>query len=327
MNKTRIMKTISFLTALLIMLITGQHRTMAGIAYSDSTLINTETDTIDWLTDTPETDSSGANRVVKTVNAKGDTTYITLGKKKIAIIEDSTETSVKIPKNDEDEDDSEDFKWHEEQHPWKNFKGHWAGFEFGLNNYVNSSQSLERDPQNEFLDLNTGKSWNFNLNFTQYSLGFGTDKVGVVTGMGFEWCNYYLSNGNSIQKLNGVLAPKAIPDNTTKNRFQTTYLTVPLILEAQFGKHSRDNRPYIACGVIGGLKLFSNTKVKYVEDGTKKKDKNKDDFYLSPLRYAVTARAGYKAVKLYFNYYLTPLFLKDRAPELYPVATGLVVSF
>ena len=209
---------------ILITLIMDQTKSMATIAFSDSTTIKNETDTIDWLTDTPETDSTGTHRVVKAVDANGDTTYITLGKKKIAIYDDSTATSVKIEKNNDDKDwrkkkEDKDFEKFDKNHPWKNFKGHWAGFEFGLNNYVNASQSLDRTPESEFLDLNTGKSWNFNLNFTQYSLGFGTDRAGVVTGMGVEWCNYYLSNGNSIQKLDGKLAAKVIPDNTTKNSY------------------------------------------------------------------------------------------------------------
>jgi hypothetical protein len=79
--------------------------------------------------------------------------------------------------------------------------------------------------------------------------------------------------------------------------------------------------------VIGGIKLFSNTKIKYVENGINRKEKLKGDYYLSPLRYGLTARAGYKALKLYVNYYPTPLFMADRGPELYPVSGGLVLSF
>ena len=145
--------------------------------------------------------------------------------------------------------------------------------------------------------------------------------------MGIEWCNYHFSDTNSIQKLNDVIMPKSIPDNVTKNRLQTTYLTIPLLIEAQLFGKDRDDRFHLAAGIIGGVKLFSNTKIKYVENGDKQKDKIKNDYYLSTLRYGLTARAGYKAIKLYVNYYPTPLFMADRGPELYPVAAGLVVSF
>ena len=279
----------------------------------------------------------------KEVTERGDTTFISLGNKKIRIIEQNGETTVKIQNRSEDENDDE-FKEKEdivqddleeeqeeeedlEEKPWKNFKGHWAGFEFGLNNYVDKDLSFNRSAVNEFMDLNTARSWNINLNFAQYSVGFGTDRIGIVTGMGIEWSNYHFSDTNSIQKLDGEITWKPIPDNTTKNRLQSTYLTVPLLIEAQFFGKDRNDRFYLGAGIIGGLKLFSNTKIKYVENGVKEKEKVKNDYYLSTLRYGLTARAGYKAIKLYVNYYPVPLFLADRGPELYPVAAGLVVSF
>ncbi len=281
-------------------------------------------------------DSFPTEEQFKEVVKKGDTTFITLGNKKIKIIEKNGETEVKIQdkdvkaENNEDEDyDTEDFmddEPFEKEGKGKEFKGHWAGFEFGLNNYVDNDLSLSRSPENEFMDVNTGRSWNFNLNFAQYSLGFGTDHIGLVTGMGFEWCNYHL-NDSSLQKFDGEIVSLAVPESVTKNRFQTTYLTIPLLLEIQFPGKDRDDRVYVSAGVIGGIKLFSNTKIKYVEDGIPRKEKNKSDFYLSPLRYGFTARAGYKALKLYANYYPTPLFMADRGPELYPVAAGLVISF
>ena len=267
---------------------------------------------------------------------KGDTTFITVANKRIQIIEEDGETEVKIKDLETGEDhdfDFDDDAFNDEgksggKKKWQEFKGHWAGFEFGLNNYVSNDFSLNHSPESDFLELNTGKSWNFNLNFCQYSLGFGTDRAGIVTGMGLEWCNYHFSDTNSIMKLDRQIAPRPIPDNIKKNRLQTTYLTVPLILEVQFLEDHKGDRAYIGAGVIGGVKLFSNTKIKYVENGTNQKEKIKDDFYLSPLRYAFTARLGYKALKLFMNYYPTPLFMKDKhSEELYPVAAGLAITF
>jgi hypothetical protein len=280
------------------------------------------------------TDSFPTEEQYKEVVKNGDTTFVTLGNKKIRIIEQNGETEVKIINKesagkDEGEENEEGSDFEENIVHGKsgnNFKGHWAGFEFGLNNYVDKDFSLNRTPANEFLDVNTGKSWNFNLNFAQYSAGFGTDHVGIVTGMGLEWSNYHLSD-SSIQKNDGIITARAIPESTTKNRLQTTYLTIPLLLEVQFPGKDRNDRVYLSAGVIGGIKLFSNTKIKFVENGINRKEKIKSDYYLSPLRYGFTARAGYKALKLYVNYYPTPLFMADRGPEVYPVAAGLVVAF
>jgi hypothetical protein len=269
------------------------------------------------------TDKEDNDHVTKEQN--GDTTFITMGKKKIKIFEENGETSVRIEDQDKCVKQYGGEKLPEEK--WKRYKGHWAGFEFGLNNYVNSSFSFDRTEDDKFMDIKPGGSWNFNLNFAQYSLGLGSDKFGITTGAGIEWNNYHFIDSNSIQKQDGMIVGKPIPENAQKNRFQTTYLTIPLLLEYQFPNVIRKNRAYIAAGGIMGIKLFSNTKIKYSEGGSKQKEKYKNDYYLNSLRFGLTARLGYKDCAIYMNYYLTPLFIEDHGPELYPLAAGFVISF
>jgi hypothetical protein len=257
---------------------------------------------------------------------KGDTTYITLGKKRIKIFDENGETNVKIEEKDKEYicQDEEDF---ERQPAWKNFKGHWAGISGGPNNLVDKNFSFERNDEDQFMEINPVKSWNFNVNFAQYSIGLGSDKVGLSTGLGIEWSNYHFSDTNIIAKEGGKIVEKSTPESIQKKRLQTTYLTVPLLFEVQFPNLVRSKRAYISVGVISGIKLFSNTKIKYVKDGNKQKEKFKSDYYLNSIRYGLTARMGYSDCGVYFNYYLTPLFLKDHGPELYPLAAGVVLNF
>jgi hypothetical protein len=281
--------------------------------------------------------------------ATPDSTILKLGDKEIEIVEQNGETSIKFKDSkkselkeenqnddtivevpevpdapavpDEEDSDKGDKK--------SKFKGHWAGFSFGPNNYVDKDNSLVRTSDNEFLDLNTGKSWNLNFNFTQYSFPVIKDRAGLVTGMGIEWSNYHFANNNTIIKGGnpGKIVADTLNFDLIKNRFQTTYLTVPLMAEIQlFGKERKD-RLYLSAGIIAGIKLFSNTKIKYYEGNSKQKSKIKGDYYLNPLRYGLTAHVGYKMLELYANYYITPLFIEKRGSELHPVAAGLVMSF
>lgn len=283
---------------------------------------------------------------LKTEKSLVDTTKIQLGDKEVKIIEEDGETIVIVDEdtevirepnnsdvsdNDWDYDKEWDFDWEKEKKRKRHgkFKGHWAGFEFGLNNYVDQNFSLVRTAESEFLDLNTGRSWNINVNFAQFSIPTIGNRFGFVTGLGFEWNNYHFSNPNSIIKdpITGSIQPLDISGTITKNRLQTMYLTIPLILELQILKGSRSDRIHLAGGVIGGLKLYSQTKYKLSENGGTRTEKDWSDYYLHPFRYGVTARAGYKLVKVYFNYYLTPLFIENRGPELFPVAMGLAITF
>jgi hypothetical protein len=67
--------------------------------------------------------------------------------------------------------------------------------------------------------------------------------------------------------------------------------------------------------------------MKYTINGEKSKEKVKGDYNLSPLRWGVTARVGYRALGFYANYYFTPLFKENTGPELYPFAVGFAFSF
>jgi len=188
---------------------------------------------------------------------------------------------------------------------------------------------MSLSPDNAYMDLNTGRSWNFNLNFLEYGLGFGTDKIGLVTGLGLEWNNYHFDHNNNIIENDEGRIVEYIPDivveggNLDKSKLQTTYLTMPLLMEFQIPAGKK--RVFINGGVIGGVKLTSKTKMVYRESGDKQKDKVKDDFNLSSVRYGFTVRAGYRALKLHATYYPTSLFEEGKGPELYPFSVGLTV--
>ncbi len=282
--------------------------------------------------------SHADNILPDTVVGKSDTINIRLGNKKVRIIENGDKTSVIVKEKDEEFEEGDkrlDFDWEwddEEENEDKSntkFKGHWAGFEFGLNNYVDKGFSLNRSSESDFLDVNSGRSWNFNLNFAQYSIPFYSTRFGALTGLGLEWNNYHFSNANSIIKNPSLKQIEALPisGSIKKNRLQTLYLTIPVLIELQLLKKDRSDRIYFSGGFIAGLKLASQTKYKVSENGGIRSETDWDDYYLQPFRYGVTARAGYKLVKVYFNYYMTPLFIDGQGPEIYPVAYGLCLTF
>jgi hypothetical protein len=256
------------------------------------------------------------------VDETDDTVKVKLGNKAISVYEDGDKTHVEII-------EEKDF----DKHGWKQkpcrFKGHWAGFELGLNNLLDPGGHFAGSrPEHQFMDLNTGKSWEYDANFMQFSIPFGKS-LGLVTGMGFKWNNYWFDGNNSIMKdpVSGMIVPRypAAGVSYSKTKLNTFYLTVPLTFEVQFGPHKKG---FVEAGVIGDLKLWSHTKLKYYEGGSKQKEKTKSDFNLSPLRYHLTLRAGYKFVKVFANFSMMPLFERDMGPELYPVTIGLtMISF
>jgi len=245
-----------------------------------------------------------------------DSTTIRVGDKEIRIVERDDDTAIRI----QDIDDDDNFVT-------KRFRGHWAGFEWGINNFLDNANTLSRETDAWFMDLNTGRSWAININFAQYSLGFGTSHVGLLTGLGLEFSNYFFDNDNTIHELNDFIIADSLDGNVSKSKLTTTYLRVPLILEVQFPNTVRAKRVFLSAGIVAGLKLGSHTKVVYKDDGGKNKDKNRDDFNLNPFRYGLTARLGFGNVSLFGDYYFTPLFVDEKGPELHPFSVGLSFNF
>lgn len=256
---------------------------------------------------------------LKRDNAKADTTVIRLGKRNVIVIgkEDGT-TTVEIPER----------KVYEEVKKERKFKGHWAGFEWGFNGYLTPGKSAVMDGDLKFMELKQGRSWNINLNFLQQSIGLGTDRAGLVTGLGLEFNDYHFRNKTNFKVQNG----NTVVDSTyilagykvNKSKFSTQQLVVPLLFEFQIPVGGDKKRLFLSAGVIGGVRFGSHTKVEYEFNG-EKKDKVKDDFNLFSFRYGLTARVGYRALKLFANYYPTPLFEKGKGPEVYPFSVGLIL--
>jgi hypothetical protein len=293
----------------------------------ESVEVNWEGDTVDLMgkvevIDTPESTrvTLGENEVF-IVEENGDTVKVVLGSRGISIVEGDEGTVVRVM-------EMEDFPKKSSKRK-KRFRAHFAGLEVGLNNFVTPDFSMTLPQEERYMDLNTGKSWNWNINIIDYGFGLGTDKVGIVSGLGFEFINYNFDGQNSIRKDpdTGVIG-EYVPDyagNITKSKMNITYLTAPLLLEFQIP--APRNRIYISAGVIGGLKLWSNTKMKYSVSDEKSKEKAKGDYNLSPLRWGLTARIGYRTLGFYANYYMTSLFKTDMGPELYPFAVGMAFTF
>ncbi len=257
-------------------------------------------------------------------NTKSDSTIIRLGEKTIVIVEGKDKTTVEIP-----EGLNKDFRNSFRRSNRLKFKGHWAGIEMGVNGFMDADHSTSMSNELEWLDLKQSRSWNVNLNFLQYSMGFGTSWIGLVTGMGLEFNDYHFNNPLTLRVVNGVTVADSsyllAGYKVDKTKLSTVNLTLPLLVEFQIPTSESDrHKIYISAGVIGGLRIGTHTKVVF-DDGDRHKDKGRSDFNIATFRYGVTARAGYRSLRLFANYYPTQLFEKNKGPEIYPFAVGLVL--
>ncbi|RKE03122.1 outer membrane beta-barrel protein [Marinifilum flexuosum] len=253
-----------------------------------------------------------------------DTTKIRIGGKQINIIDGWHGTRIKIEKVHPWDPDQDKFFMEKEPE----FRGHWAGFEMGINGFANEDYI---GYSYDFMELDMAKSIAVNLNFLQYDISLQKERntIGLVTGLGLEWNNYRFDNDITLQKVNGVIQPLDLsvshPDwDIKKTKLTTLYLTIPLLMEFQIPVKYKKRRIHMSAGVVGGLRLGSHTKIKHGGD----KDKDHDDFKLKTLRYAAHARIGYRSLNFFATYGLTELFESGKGPDLTPFTVGItLVSF
>ncbi len=254
---------------------------------------------------------------VVTVEETDDETVIRIGKRAVRIITENDDTEVLFEENEETEAPGR---------PGRFFDGHLGGIEFGYNNFSTDQWGRNDGTMEGYLDLNTAKSSSFNIIAPPVSLGF-TRHFGIVTGLGISFNNYRFDGNNSIAVDDGGILTPAYPAegiNYEKSKLATVYGILPVMLEVQIPV-THSSTINLGAGVIGAVKLGSHTKTVYHDDG-KQKDKNRDDFNLNVLRYGVTARAGYEMVQVYGTCYLSPMFEKNKGPELYPFEVGIALT-
>ncbi len=207
----------------------------------------------------------------------------------------------------------------------KHFDGNWGGLMLGFNNFVNSNNKMEVPIGYEYLDLNFAGSRTFALNLLEQNFTLIDNKLGITTGIGFQWYNYRFAKNAQLYSNKSAIDGTIDTANVSiykKSKLGYTMLNIPLLLEFQTNPNHNRKSFHINAGVIFGVRLSSWTKT-IIDDGATTKIETSDDFNLNPIRLDATVGIGYGFINLFASYSLTPLFKDKEGPRLYPVSAGI----
>ena len=200
----------------------------------------------------------------------------------------------------------------------------WAGFEMGINSYLDNGGIFTLSQGKENFDVRLEKSVSVGLNILQHEVELGRSNIWVFTGLGISWNNYRYNNNVVLD--NGSRTSARIDTtpgiNFKKSKLVTSYITAPLMLEV-FTSRDEDRAFHLGAGGIFGLRIGSHTKQKIEMDGKDFKIKDHDDFNLNPFRYGFRLAIGYGKFNVYADYYASTLFRDKKGPVLYPVNAGI----
>jgi hypothetical protein len=182
-------------------------------------------------------------------------------------------------------------------------------------------------------DLNIANVENAKLQFSSYELGFHfgnfvvpmsrKHKVMFFTGIGLRFHRYNADYNTAFRIVDNYVQQVGAAEDIFYKTSKLTawYITVPAMIEWQ--KKAGKRQFYIQGGLEGGLRFFSRSKVKFVEDGRKTKEKIGKKMNMNPVTLDAIVGIGYGPVGIYARYGLVSLFRAGRGPTVVPVAVGI----
>lgn len=211
-------------------------------------------------------------------------------------------------------------------HQRKKVNPQWMGLELGFNSYVNRDFSFNLADGRDYLEPIAGRSMNIGLNIFEIGVPLVKRHLTLVTGLGFEFNNYYYRNNYALLADTTQLTALQLPGaDYDKNKLSVSYIRVPLLLQFDTKRFKHDATFHVSLGVIGALRMCSHTRQTWEIDDTRYRAVTHDDFNLSPFKADATFRIGYGYLNLFVNYSLNSMFRKDEGPQLFPVSAGITL--
>lgn len=178
-------------------------------------------------------------------------------------------------------------------------------------------------------------SWYVALNSTQRTRI--SNAFFVEWSLGVSWYNFKFQNDNTIitKEPDRLVFEEDTRDvSFVKSKLTVPYLNaslVPMFDIGNGGSSHRKGRMWrsynsafrIGVGPYAGYRIGGYTKQVFKEDGEKEKIRNRDNFYLSNLRYGARLQIGIHSADFFINYDINELFATDKGPALNAFSFGV----
>lgn len=192
--------------------------------------------------------------------------------------------------------------------------------EIGLNHFLNSPASLQ-----ERLFGSKG----INIYYLHRVQLGNSARFFFTPGIGFGLESHSFKNKNTILDTEDDKLKISLDESTSrsyiKSKLFTNYLDVPLEFRYVFG-NLEDKPLTLSFGGKIGYRIDVHSKVKFSEDGEKKKEKSHESFKTNKFRYGVGARFTYGKIGVFGFYTLSDLFQKGKGPDVTPIMVGVVFN-
>lgn len=205
-----------------------------------------------------------------------------------------------------------------------------SNFDFGMNNYIISN---DYQGNKEQLTVRPWGSWYFALQ-TQAEYWF-SEKFHFE--LGFRLSDYafkFQDDATRIIKTDAEIAFTHDERDVSfiKSVLHVSHINISVVPVISIGR--RNNHEHcgywhhsslrFGVGAYAGYRIGSSAKQRYVLDGDKINDRDRNNFHTNTFRYGVRAQLGIEGTDFFFNYDLNELFKKDKGPKLNAYSFGII---
>ena len=196
----------------------------------------------------------------------------------------------------------------------------------GFNNAIIEGQSFNQTPYENlgsgFMEI----GWNW-----QTRLAKESNWARIKYGFAFQWNKLNLKENLYFEQDGNITTAETFPVNLDKSEFRITNLVLPVYFEFGPYKKIEKNKTVryqtwdkfkFGVGGYGGVRIGTQQKLKYEEDGDRVKQKIRRNYNASNFVYGVGAYVGIGDISLYAKYDLSPIF-KDQAVKQNNISLGL----
>ncbi|CAN5185608.1 hypothetical protein BH23BAC1_BH23BAC1_36240 [soil metagenome] len=212
---------------------------------------------------------------------------------------------------------------------------HSFNFDLGMNNYLSNGRFPDED--NALYTVRPFGSWFVGVNSIRKTNVSGP--LFFEWGVGLNWHNFKFQDSRArfVKQDNRVLFYEEVaPLDPIRSKLTNSYINLSFVPLLDFSYNRRNYRNFshdnyesksfrIGLGGFAGYRLGGKSKFVYTEEGSssKRKIKERDNFYLSNWRYGLRLQVGYRGLDLFANYDLNELFLPNRGPQLNAFSFGI----
>jgi len=198
-------------------------------------------------------------------------------------------------------------------------------FNIGANGYLYNNQ-IGLPSQYQQMELDYSRSKSLGFDFMIKGMDLFNKRMYFSPGIGLDWNKYHFKDKQqSLSTQNDTvifLVDSANSITYDKYKLRTTYIQSPVLIGFRLGNFDK-KIVNIQIGAIAGYNIGAITKSKYALNGTKYKDKIRDDYNINPFKLDAVARISFGDVGLFGRYSFTSLFEDNKAPTLTPFSVGL----